>query len=65
GGRVHGHWPGLTEADLYDGRDLMPTEDVRSYAAAAMRGMFGLDRATLEDVIFPGLDMGRVGRVLL
>jgi uncharacterized protein (DUF1501 family) len=58
GGRVHGRWPGLAEADLYDRRDLMPTSDVRAWAAWAMRGAYGLDRAVLEGAVFPGLDMG-------
>ncbi|WP_420862836.1 DUF1501 domain-containing protein [Algirhabdus cladophorae] len=59
GGRVYGDWPGLRSRDLLDGRDLMPTADVRAYAAHAMRGLFGLDQATLEGAVFPGLDMGR------
>jgi uncharacterized protein (DUF1501 family) len=58
GGRVMGAWPGLAEADLYDRRDLMPTSDVRAWAAWAMRGMYGFDRAVLEGAVFPGLDMG-------
>lgn len=58
GGRILGRWPGLGESDLYAGRDLMPTGDVRAVAAWAMRGMYGLDRATLEGKVFPGLDMG-------
>ena len=32
GGRVLGHWPGLSEAALYDRRDLMPTSDIRAHA---------------------------------
>lgn len=57
GGRVLGDWPGLTEAALYDRRDLMPTADVRSYAAWALAGLFGTDRAMLEGAVFPGLDL--------
>ena len=57
GGRVLGRWPGLSEAQLYDRRDLMPTSDVRDWTALAMRGLFGLDRATLEGTVFPGLKM--------
>ena len=57
GGQMFGRWPGLAEADLYQGRDLMPTSDVRAWAAMAMQGMFGLDRAVLEGVVFPGLVM--------
>ncbi len=58
GGRVFGDWPGLEEAALLDRRDLMPTADVRAYAAWSLRGLFGLDRALLEQGVFPGLDMG-------
>lgn len=58
GGRVMGQWPGLDEAALYQRRDLMPTSDVRAWAAWAMRGLYGLDRGLLESSIFPGLSMG-------
>ncbi|THD81496.1 DUF1501 domain-containing protein [Aliigemmobacter aestuarii] len=58
GGRVMGRWPGLAEADLYDRRDLMPTSDVRAWAAWTMRGLYGFDRSVLERSVFPGLDMG-------
>ncbi|WP_405406373.1 DUF1501 domain-containing protein [Paracoccus sp. Ld10] len=58
GGRAMGDWPGLAEGDLYDGRDLMPLRDIRAYAAWAMHAKFGIDRSTLEGLVFPGLDMG-------
>ena len=58
GGQMYGKWPGLAEADLFEARDLMPTSDVRAWAAAVMQGMYGIDRAVLEGVVFPGLDMG-------
>lgn len=58
GGRVMGQWPGLAEADLLDGRDLMPTSDVRAWAAWAMRGLYGMPRDVLESAVFPGLQMG-------
>ncbi len=57
GGRVLGRWPGLAEADLYAGRDLLPTSDVRDWTAQAMAGLYGLDRAVLEGAVFPGLRM--------
>lgn len=65
GGRVFGRWPGLGEGDLYADRDLLPTADVRAYAGAAMRGLFGLDRGTLERVVFPGLDAADLPEIIL
>ncbi len=65
GGRVYGDWPGLDEADLFDRRDLMPTRDVRAYAAWAMRGLFGIERSALESHIYPELDMGSDPSILL
>ncbi len=65
GGRVLGRWPGLAEADLYDRRDLLPTSDVRAWAAWTMRGLYGFDRALLENTVFPGLAMGDDPRVIL
>jgi uncharacterized protein (DUF1501 family) len=59
GSRVYGAWPGLAEADLYDRRDLMPTSDVRAWAAWAMAGLYGLDREVLERAVFPGTEMGQ------
>lgn len=62
GAQVLGRWPGL--ADLYAGRDLMPTSDVRAWAAWAMHALYGLDRGVLERAVFPGLDMGADPRFL-
>jgi len=64
GGKVFGRWPGIGEGQLYSDRDLMPTGDVRAYAAHTMRGLFGLNRPLLEDSIFPGLDMKDGGSIL-
>lgn len=65
GGKVAGKWPGLDEADLFNGRDLMPTADVREYAAWMMRDLFGLSRAGLESTIFPGLEMRANPKLIL
>lgn len=65
GGRVHGAWPGLGHSDLYEGRDLMPTRDVRAHAAWIMQGLTGLSTAHLESTVFPGLDMGAPSGLLL
>ncbi|MFS4580542.1 DUF1501 domain-containing protein [Phaeobacter sp. C3_T13_0] len=58
GGRVHGRWPSLDEAALYDRRDLMPTGDVRAHMGWIMRGMIGTDTQKIADVIFPGVQLG-------
>ena len=65
GGIVAGRWPGLSEADLFERRDLMPTGDVRAAAGWVMRGLFGLDATQVEDIVFPGLDMGARPEFLL
>jgi uncharacterized protein (DUF1501 family) len=65
GGRVLGRWPGLEEAELFDRRDLMPTSDIRAWAAWAMHDSFGLSRSVLEQEIFAGLEMGPTPGLLL
>ncbi|WP_435229740.1 DUF1501 domain-containing protein [Pseudopelagicola sp. nBUS_20] len=65
GGRVFGRWPGLSEVDLFDRRDLMPTDDVRRWVAWAIRSSFGLSRSFLEHTVFPDLDLGIDPQVLL
>ncbi len=58
GGQVWGDWPGLADSALYEGRDLMPTRDVRALAAWVLHARFGLPVSGLEGAVFPGLDMG-------
>lgn len=65
GGQVIGGWPGLGDGNLYEGRDLLPTRDVRAHVAWVMRGFIGLDQSVLEQAIFPGLDMGANPGLLL
>lgn len=56
GGRVLGRWAGLGDGDLLDGRDLMPTGDVREVAAAMLYRQFDVPMSALTSTIFPGLD---------
>ncbi len=58
GGRVFGRWPGLGEGALLAERDLMPTGDVRAYAGWALCNLFGIEAQAVQQVVFPGLDMG-------
>lgn len=59
GGQVHAaKWPGLGEAQLYQERDLQPTDDVRRYPAWLAARMFGLEPAALARSVFLGLELG-------
>ncbi|MEW6071202.1 MAG: hypothetical protein AB1726_01225 [Planctomycetota bacterium] len=51
GGRIHGAWPGLRDADLYEGRDLPVTTDFRDVLAAVLRAHFRFD---VPRDFFPG-----------
>lgn len=64
GGKIYGEWPGLGALDLYQDRDLMPMQDVRLYAGAALSGLFGIGASALDSRIFPGLDMGQAPDIL-
>ena len=46
-------------------RDLMPTRDVRAFAGWALRGLYGVEAATISQVVFPGLDLGTDPGLLL
>lgn len=59
GRQVLGAWPGLADGNLYEKRDLMPTGDVRNYAAWAMHALFPLAKSDLQSLVFPGLEMGQ------
>ncbi|MEM9435749.1 MAG: DUF1501 domain-containing protein [Pseudomonadota bacterium] len=65
GGRAHGAWPGLSEADLYQRRDLMPTRDIRAYAGWIMRAKFGVSTSDIEQLIMPGVELGSDPGLLL
>ncbi|RBI75751.1 twin-arginine translocation pathway signal [Roseovarius sp. TE539] len=58
GGRVLTDWPGLAEADLFQGRDLRPTRDLRAPLGWLLRDLFGFEKRVIETAIFPGADMG-------
>ena len=53
GGRVMADWPGLKPVNLYAGRDLKPTADLRSLTKAALRDHLGIDEGRLETTVFP------------
>ena len=58
GGRVVSDWPGLGAGELYQGRDLLPTRDVRAHAGWIMRGLYGFETGLIERAVFPGVELG-------
>ena len=65
GGKVHGRWPGLAEKQLFEGRDLMPTADVREIAASLLHSQFDISEGDLTSKIFPGLSLDLRGQAYL
>lgn len=53
GGRVVADWPGLGNRDLYEGRDLRPTSDLRSLFKGLLADHLGLQQGFLDEVVFP------------
>lgn len=60
GGRVLADWPGLRKSDLYEGRDLMPTMDVRSLFKGVLADHLRISDAVLARSVFP--DSGSASR---
>jgi uncharacterized protein (DUF1501 family) len=58
GGRVVADWPGLKASALRDGRDLMPTADLRGVMKAALADHLGVEAGHVDRVVFP--DSGEV-----
>ena len=54
GGRVVADWPGLKPAQLYEGRDLAPTTDLRAVLKGVLADHLGLSPAVLGHTVFPG-----------
>jgi uncharacterized protein (DUF1501 family) len=53
GGRILASWPGLTDANLHDGRDLAATMDLRSLLKGVLRDHLGLPDNVLANKVFP------------
>lgn len=59
GGRVLGDWPGLAQANLFEGRDLRPTLGLDALIAAACAETFSLDLERATRVLFPDALRGK------
>ncbi len=52
GGKVIADWPGLASHNLYQGRDLMPTLDLRSVFKGVLHDHLGVSESLLETKVF-------------
>jgi uncharacterized protein (DUF1501 family) len=59
GGRVVADWPGLTQAALYEGRDLKPTLDLDTLIASAVSEHYRLDMGRSARALFPNIATAR------
>jgi uncharacterized protein (DUF1501 family) len=46
-------WPGLKASNLYEGRDLAPTSDLRAVIKGVLRDHLGLAEGVLAQSVFP------------
>jgi uncharacterized protein (DUF1501 family) len=53
GGRVIADWPGLKMTNLYEGRDLTPTTDLRAALKGILHDHLGLSENVLGRSVFP------------
>lgn len=58
GGRVLTDWPGLGAQQLYEGRDLRPTMDLRALVKPVLQQQLGLGTAQLDREVLPGAPRG-------
>ena len=53
GGRVLTDWPGLARANLFEGRDLKPTRDLRAVMKGVLHDHLGVPATALDRTVFP------------
>ncbi|WP_291617292.1 DUF1501 domain-containing protein [Bradyrhizobium sp.] len=53
GGRIISDWPGLKPANLYQGRDLAPTTDLRAVFKGVLHDHLGIGESALAQTVFP------------
>lgn len=53
-------WPGLKSNNLYEGRDLLATIDMRSVCAACLEATFGLEHEEITEVVFSDKAIRRI-----
>lgn len=57
GGKIYGAWPGLTDSNLFEGRDVAVTTDFRDVIATMLQQQMQISKGSLGQ-IFPGYKSG-------
>jgi uncharacterized protein (DUF1501 family) len=57
-------WPGLADDQLFEQRDLKPTDDIRRYIGWAIARHFDLSPQKVSSTLFPGVEMGQILRIV-
>lgn len=65
GGRIGGDWPGLSQAALFEGRDIRATTDMRSVFKGLLVDHLQVSSAVVEARVFPDSDAARPMRGLV
>ncbi len=65
GGRVIADWPGLSSRGLYQGRDLLPTLDLRCVLKGVLEEHLGIPPQPLETSVFPQSERARTLKGLM
>ncbi|HVW68833.1 MAG TPA: DUF1501 domain-containing protein [Steroidobacteraceae bacterium] len=65
GGRVVADWPGLSAHALYQGRDLMPTQDLRSVLKGVLTEHLHVPARALDSTVFPDSSTARALKDLI
>ena len=52
-------WPGLKPANLYQGRDLAPTSDLRAVFKGVLQDHLGIGDNALAQTVFPDSSAAR------
>lgn len=60
GGKIIADWPGLSQSQLFEGRDLRPTNNLFGLISGVVGQTFGLDSEKVARNLFPKADYGKI-----
>lgn len=56
GGTIEADWPGLSQAKLFEGRDLRPTLRFEDFVSSELAAHYGFDQAKTRRTLFPDFE---------